>query len=98
VDGYLTLLDNDQGAPPPCGVQKICVYLTFDIKHCLRCTSHLVGGGHKVPNEISTYTRLASIHSMQTVMFLAELNGLKLYGGDVGKVYLEVQTGGELVF
>jgi hypothetical protein len=42
-----------------------------------------------VSTDIS-YTTVESLHSIQSVMFLAELNDLKLYIGEIGKMYLEV--------
>jgi hypothetical protein len=51
----------------------------------------MVDGGQKVPNYFS-YTTVASLHIMQAVMSLAELNYLKLYVGGIGKMYLEVYT------
>ena len=78
-------------APP--GYQKIRVHFVFAVKHCGKFKGRLVAGGHltKEPVE-SVYSGVVSLRGLRLVMFLAELNRLLLWGGDVGNAYLEALT------
>jgi Reverse transcriptase (RNA-dependent DNA polymerase) len=57
-----------------------------------------VAGGHltAIPLE-SIYSGVASLRGLRIIVFLAELNGLSLWGADVGSAYLEARTK-ELVY
>ena len=44
------------------------------------------------PPQEAVYSGVASLRSPHIVCLLAELNGLKLTGGDIGNAYLEAHT------
>jgi len=46
----------------------------------------------------SVYSGVVSLRSLRIVIFLAELNGLQLYGADVGNAYLEAKTKEKVYF
>ena len=78
-------------APP--GYQKIRVHFGFAVKHCGKFKGRLVTDLHltKEPME-SVYSGVVSLRGLRLVMFLAELNKLLLWEGDVGNAYLETLT------
>ena len=63
------------------------------MKHDGRRKARLVAGGHltKEPLE-SVCSGVVSLQSLRLVIFLAELNDLKLMQADVGNAYLEAKT------
>ena len=65
----------------------------LDVKHCGKFKAILVADGHltKEPNE-TVYSGVVSLRSLRLTMFLAELNGLQLWGADVGNTYLQALT------
>jgi hypothetical protein len=65
----------------PEGYKKIRIHTVYDVKHNGRHKARMVAGGHltPVPNE-SVYSGVASLRSLQIVIFLAELNNLKMWG------------------
>ena len=77
----------------PFGYQKIRVHFAFAVKHCGKFKGRWVADGHltKEPME-SVYSGVVSLRGLRLVMFLAELNKLLLWGGDVGNAYLEALT------
>ena len=81
----------------PSGYQKIGVLFLFAVKHCGKFKGRLVADGHltKEPME-SVYSGVVSLRRLRLVMFLAELNKLLLWGGDVGNAYLEALTKAKL--
>ena len=48
--------------------------------------------------EESVYSSVATLRSLRIVIFLAELNGLKLMQGDTGNAYLESYTQEKVYF
>jgi hypothetical protein len=90
---YDTFRDLGKGALTLIGYKKIQVHMVFDIKHDGRHKSRMVAGGHMtdVPVE-SVYSGVVSLRSLRMVIFLAELNGLELWGADIGNAYLEAKT------
>ena len=59
----------------------------------------MVARGDKTnPPREAVYSGVASLRSLRIVCFLAELNGLKLTGGDVGNAYLEAYTTEKVCF
>ena len=46
----------------------------------------------------SVYSGVVSLRSLRLVLFLAELNGLQIYGTDVGNAYLEAKTKEKIYF
>ena len=80
-------------AVKPDGFQKIRVHFVYAIKHDGRFKARLVADGHltKEPVE-SIYSGVVSVRSLRMVVFLSQLNDLKIWGADVGIAYLEVYT------
>ena len=68
--------------------QNIRVHFVFDVKHCGKLKARHVADGHfaKEPNE-TVYSGVVSLRNLRLAMFLAKLNGLQLWGADVGNAY-----------
>ena len=84
---------NNGKAVTPDGFQKIRVHFVYAVKHDGRFKARLVADGHltKEPVE-SIYFGVVSLGSLRMVVFLSQLNDLKIWGADVGIAYLEVYT------
>ena len=62
-------------------------------KHDGRRKARLVAGGHLTDTPIdSVYSSVVTLRGIRTVTFLSELNGLELWGTDIGNAYLESVT------
>lgn len=70
--------------------QKIIVHLVFDVKHdgrrraCMEADSHLT----EPPTDESVYSGVVSLRGLKLVIFLVELNKLKLYSTGISSAYL----------
>jgi len=84
---------SDPTAPAPEGYQKISYHVVYAVKHDRRRKSRLVAGGHltEVPTK-SVYSSVVSLRGVRIVIFLVELNGLKIWQTDIGNAYLEAKT------
>ena len=88
-----------KNARPPPGYQQIPLRMVFDVKQSLKRKARLVARGDKTsPPDDSVYSGVASLRSLRIVVFLAELNGLKVTGGDIGNAYLEAYTKEKVCF
>src|SRR5688500_7007347 len=79
---------------PPVDHKRVPVHFVFDVKFDLRKKARLVAGGdltQQVFND-SPYSGIASLKSVRTCIFLANLNGLDLCAADVENAYLEAET------
>ena len=77
----------------PKGYQQIKLRIVFDVKQSLKRKARIVACGDMTdPPREAVYSGVASLQSLRIVCLLAELNGLKLTGGDVGNAYLEACT------
>ena len=77
---------------PPLGYKKIGVRFVYDVKHDGRHKARMVALGHTRDIPLgSVYSGVVSLRSLRLVLFLAELNGLQIYGTDVGNAYLEAK-------
>jgi len=81
-----------EGKIPP-GFKRIPYRIVYAVKHDGRRKSRLVAGGHvtATPTE-SVYSGVVSLRSVRIIAFVAELNGLLLWGTDIGNAYLESYT------
>ena len=67
--------------------------MVYDAKHDGPHQSCLVAGGHLTDTPIEcVYSGVVSLMSLRLVIFLAELNGLEVWGADIGNAYLEART------
>ena len=66
------------------GYKKISLHLVYAVKHDERYKSRIVAGGHLTgtPTE-SVYSGVVSLRGVRLVIFLAELNGLKVWQTDI---------------
>ncbi|KAL7555621.1 hypothetical protein ACA910_007032 [Epithemia clementina (nom. ined.)] len=101
IDDYQTFKDvgkaeiktKGQVMNAPEGYKKIRVHLVFAVKHDGRHKARLVADGHLTRNTTEgAYSGVVSLQSLRIVMFLSELNALKLWGADIGNAYLEAYT------
>jgi len=62
--------------------------VVYDVKRYMCHKVRLVAGGDmdEVPEDITA--SVSSLHGMQILILVAELNGTHLCAGDIGKVYL----------
>ncbi|KAL7455007.1 hypothetical protein ACHAWC_006593 [Mediolabrus comicus] len=80
-------------AKPPPGYKKITLHMVYAVKHDGRRKSRLVAGGHLTdPPLESVYAGVVSLRGVRLVVFLAELNGLKVWQTDIGNAYLLAKT------
>ena len=85
--------DEGKDAPVPDGYKNIRVHLVFDVKHDGRHRARLVADGHLTDILVdSNYSGVVSLRGFRMMVFLAELNGLKLWGTDISSAYLEAVT------
>ena len=90
---YDTFIDKGIDFVPTSGYKKIRCHMVYDVKHDCRHKARLVAGGHLTdPNIESVYSGVVSLRGIRLIVFLAELNGLELWGADVGNAYLEAKT------
>ncbi len=77
---YDTFHDKGIGTTPGEGFKKIRVHLVYAVKHDGRHKARLCANGNltEVPID-SVYSGVVSLKSLRTVIFLAELNGLKTW-------------------
>jgi hypothetical protein len=75
------------------GYKVIRAHLIYDVKHDGRHKARLVADGHltDIPDE-TVYSSVVSLRGLQILLFLAELNGLAVWGADIGNAYLEALT------
>jgi Reverse transcriptase (RNA-dependent DNA polymerase) len=95
IDEYTTFMDKGHHtkANPPSGFKKISVHLVFDVKHDGRHKARLVANGHLTDVPLnSVYSGDVSLWGFPLVLFLAELNKLRLWATDIGNAYLEAYT------
>ncbi len=75
---------------PPPSYHKIRVHLIFAVKYDGRHKVRLVADGHLSPDPVeNVYSGVVSLRQLRLVIFLAELNGLLLWGADIGNAYFE---------
>ena len=93
IYNYSVFKDIGWRAPIPEGYKNIRVHLIFDVKHDGRHRARLVADGHltNVPTK-SVYSGVVSLRGFRLLVFLAELNGLKLWATDISSAYLEAHT------
>ena len=96
---FKTLRGNGYRTPPPEGYTKVPRHTVYDVKHDGRRKSRFVGGGHRTtaPTE-STYSGVVSLQGTRLVTYLAEHNGLQLWGTDIGSAYLQSYTTEKVCF
>jgi hypothetical protein len=92
IDDYDTFIDKGHHTKTK-PYKKIRVHLIFDVKHDGRHKVRLVADGHltDIPLE-SVYSGVVSLRRFRIVLFLAELNHLKIWATDMGNAYLEAYT------
>ena len=74
-------------------MRLITLHLVYAVKHDERYKSRIVAGGHLTGTPMeSVYSGVVSLRGVRIVIFLAELNGLKIWQTDVGNAYLEATT------
>ena len=71
----------------------------FDVKADWRRKGQLVACDDMTPDpEEAIYSLVATLHSLHIIIFLAELNRLKLMQGDIGNTYLKSCTQEKVYF
>ena len=96
---YDTFKDLGKGTPVPEGYQKIPCHMVYAVKHDGRHKARMVAGGHRTETPVdSTYSSVVSLPGLRLVTFLSELNGMELWGTDIGNAYLESYTEEKVCF
>ena len=77
----------------PEGYKLIRVHFVFDVKHDGARRARLVADGNltQLPLD-AVYSGVVTLRSVRLIAFAAELNGLELWGTDIGSAYLESFT------
>ena len=93
MEAYQVFKDHGHNADPPPGYKVIRVHLIYDVKHDGRHKARLVADGHltDIPDD-SVYSSVVSLKGLCILLFLAELNGLTVWGTDIDNAYLEALT------
>ena len=93
MEDYQVFKDTGMNATPPPDYKTIRVHLIYDVKHDGRHKGRLVADGHltDIPDD-SVYSSVVSLRGLRILLFLAELNGLEVWGTDIGNAYLEAKT------
>ena len=87
---YKIFHDLGTGGLPGKEYKKIKIRFVFDVKADGWRKGRLVAHGDMTPEpDEAVYSSVTTLCSLRIVIFLAELNGLKLMQGDVGNVYHE---------
>ncbi len=90
---YQTFTNLGKNAEPPKDHKKIRLHFVFDVKHDGRHKARLVAGGHLTDEpDNSVYSSVVSLRDLRLTVFAGELNGLTVWGADVGNAYLESYT------
>ena len=80
-------------SPVPKGCKRIRAHFVFDIKHDGRHKARLVADGHLTEAPLSSvYLGVVSLRGIRFVLFLSELDRLKVWGTDIGNAYCEAFT------
>lgn len=76
------------------GYNKIQIYVIHDVKNDGRHQASVVANGQFSPEPVDepVYSGVVTLRGMKTAMFLAELNGLKLWNKDIQSAYLNAYT------
>ena len=79
MDQYINFKDLRKGARLPSGHKRITVHIVYNVKHDSRYKAKLLSGGHLTePPLENIYSGIVSLRSLRIVIFLAEINNLKL--------------------
>ena len=93
MEAYQVFKDHGHKATPPPGYKVIRAHLIYDVKHDGRHKARSVADGNltDIPDD-SVYSSVVSLRGLRIILFLAELNGLEVWGTDIGNAYLEAFT------
>src|SRR5687767_8516485 len=93
MEDYQVFKDTGMNATPPPDYKIIRVHLIYDVKHDSRHKARLVADGHltDIPDD-SVYSNVVSLCRLHILFYPAKLNGLKVWGTDIGKAYLEAMS------
>eukprot|EP00957_Ditylum_brightwellii_P185365 14114410-Ditylum_brightwellii.AAC.1 len=81
---YKAFTSLGKGGRKPKDRVMIQVHLVYDVKQDGRCTARRVAGGHMTgPNIDTYYSSVVSLRAMIMMIFLAELNSMKLIAADI---------------
>ena len=91
---FKDIRDPKKGATYPAGYNKIQIHVIYDAKNDGRHQARVVANGQltQEPVNESVCSNVVTWRGMKTVMFLAELNGLKLWNTDIQSAYLNAYT------
>ena len=96
---YQTFFDKATDLRTPQGYTKIRLHRVFAVKHNGGHKARCVAGGHLTgaPVEL-VYLGVVLMHELRIIVFIAKLNGLKLYGANIGSAYLEAKMKEKVCF
>ena len=93
INEYDTFKVLGEKAKAPEDYKKICIHLVYAVKHDGCHKACLVADGHLTDVPIETvYSGIVSLHGIQLMIFLAELNSMKTWATDIGNAYLKAYT------
>ena len=90
---YKTFKSIGYKAKVPQGYKRIRAHLVYAVKHDGRHKARYVADGHLTDIPVdSVYSGVVSLKGLRAMIFIAELNGLQVWGTDIGNAYLEANT------
>src|SRR5687768_16928081 len=93
MEEYQVFKDTGHKATPPPEYKVIRVHLIYDVKHDGRHKARLLADGHFTDvRDDSVYFSAVSLRGLWILLFLADHNGLKVWGTDIDSTYLEAHT------
>lgn len=90
---YKTFQILARGEKAPNDHTRVPLILCFNTKHDGRCKARIVAGGHVTdPGNEDVFSSVVSPECVRVVIFVAEHNGLDVWGGNFGNAYLNGVT------
>ena len=90
---YKTFRILPRGERAPNDYTRVPLIIVFDVKHDGRHKARQVAGGHVTdPGTAEVYSSVVSPEGVCEIIFIANQNGLTVWGGDVGNAYLNGYT------
>jgi hypothetical protein len=96
LEEYDVFKDIAIGTVPPMSYKNIRCHMIYDIKHNGRHQGRLVALT-PVPDN-SVYSGVICVRALRIIIFLSELNKLRLWGADVSSASLEASTQEKVYF
>jgi len=93
IDEYKSFIDKGVGYNPGSDYKRIRVHMVYAVKQDGRHKARLVAGGQITETPIdSVYSSVVSLRGVRLLVFIGELNDLKIWSTDFGNACLKTYT------